>query len=412
MSDSQEAKTSLGDEFRAALSGGGDETPVETAAANDDVEVVTEGESGEFGEGVLDGGGDETPVVSEGTEEVVEEQPWYSELSELGFEGVEDEESARTRLLAAYRDSEEARTRLQQEHQSLSQYVGYGQEYLRLQSDPAYQEFIASRNRPQEPRAEQQPVEAWWNPPAFDASLATKYWRPRVTVDPATNQKTPVIGADGEPVYGWADDTPLEVRTAADSYNQYVDQWTEKLAKRPHEALPPVVMSTVREAIQNRDPQIIEALSGVVESVIRERTQEQDTEQFVRSIQDEEWLYEKDPRTQQPKIDAAGQKVYSPEGRRVMGYVAQAERIGIVDLKEQWNYATMRARLDSVDAQSGQQAKQATAQEVREQKKREHLKRTTGPVPDRGIPQEPSNSQRQTPGQTLLQELEKVGMFS
>src|SRR5690606_2004162 len=109
VADPQEPKTSIGDDFRAALQGSVEE-PEDRTAVNDDVtQEEVEGESGgeageEFGAGVLEGGGGEvTPP------EVPEEKPWYSELSELGFEGVEDEESARTRLLAAYRDAEEAR---------------------------------------------------------------------------------------------------------------------------------------------------------------------------------------------------------------------------------------------------------------------------------------------------------------
>lgn len=314
----------------------------------------------------------ETPVEPEAADEPSGELPWYSELSELGFEGVDSEESARERAVAALRDLRAAQESLKSENENLRSYVGYGQQYLALQSDPEYREFLTRKNAPKsEPVVE---PKAWWSPPVFNAELAKKYWKPRH--NPETGQTT----------FGWSEDTPLELRSAAEQHSAYIEDWATRLQTEPDKALPPVVTQTFADALSGNDPRIVDALNAFLDRRLSDRDREREQQSFLNQVSQEHssWLYERDPITNAAKVDAQGNYVLTARGKRAVGYVNDIAESGVSDVRKQWELAEKLARLESLESAAGSQAAQATAQQVRQQKKQQLLKNAATSVPQRG----------------------------
>jgi len=289
----------------------------------------------------------ETPVdetveapVETPAEETVEEPaaPGFLErMTELGFDGVEDESQGRDRLLESYSQLSTQIQELQEQNQNLSQLAQYGNQHLEML-------------RQQEQQA-QQPAEqkGWWNPPEIDQQAVDRY---RKSV---TNPET------GEVTQEWVDGTPAGIRTQYGTHQQYLENWVDGLAYRPQETLDPVIESVVTRMLDER---------------LSELQAAQRADRFAERVVEEDggWLYEVDPRTNQPRVDPiTGDRILTADGKRVMEYSQYARSIGISDPVQQWEYATAMHHRDVLAAEHNGATTATTAAQKAVDKKMQHL---------------------------------------
>lgn len=315
--------------------------------------------------------------------------PFMQKVSELGFVDVKDENDARDRLLQALEASAQEKAAYEQRIQEQDQFARYGREFLQQQQDPAYQQFQAQRQTPQQPAEAKQ--SDWCSIPSIDKERIAKYRE----LDPTTQE------------WKWKDGTPADVRVSAESYAAEVEKWQSDILTNPKETLTKAIESVARELYQKEFQQF--------------QTQ-QEVQTFAQQIktQNADWLYAKDPRTQQPLINpVSGDPYYSEEGSRVVKFLEHAQQIGISDPREQWNYALALSKFNgggqSLPAQSVA-APAATPQQAVQTNQVALLKRAAQSNPGRGgsVPgrEEKPRSQnpQQRPGVKLLDQLDRDGV--
>lgn len=271
--------------------------------------------------------GDETD--GDDRSELSDEQIGLAEsLRNIGFEGDLDEENAPGRLLAAYE---------QQLHQSRAyqEEMAELRKRLEMTHDPEYLRYLAHRQAQEEAsrqaQEEPEPATPWWNPPKMpDPKQVQKYL--------LTNQETGEVS--------WSPNTPMELRAQVEAAQNYQDEWANDLLNRPHEALQKpfeqFFASKIQELQQNPDSALARAVQSLAGYTLDSRVYERQNQEFTRQVvlQNEDWLYERDPRTQQIAVNPrTGNRIFSEEGRRASQYVSDAADLGITSAQDQWRYA-------------------------------------------------------------------------
>ena len=270
----------------------------------------------------------ETPPAAEATTEQPV-NPFLAELQQLGFKDVDSEEAARQRLLEAYRTEQQRREQYESQLQQFAPLLQYGRQYLERMQDPEFAQFAAQRqSRVQQPPQPEQP-KSWWTPPEYNPAVADRYRE----VDPTTGQVR------------WKENTPIDVRTAYDSHQAYIQNWAEQLVRDPVKALDGFRQQVLEEA----------------KSLIRrdwEQTQQQQTQQqFIQQVEQQhsDWMYQRDPRTGEVLRNFDGQMVPTAWGQRALEYVTEANQYGIPSPQARWEYALARVKADYADAMWRQQ---------------------------------------------------------
>lgn len=312
---------------------------------------------------LLDGQGEETEGLENPEEvEVPSDEPDPIDIyRDLGFTDVESAEDGQARLAEAYRQQQEQLQRLQYEQQQLSQLAQYGNQYLQQQQQS------------QEPEPQQE--DSWWSPPQVNVDLVQQY---RVR--------------DEHGNYQWRQDTPPELRLQAEAHERYIEQWADRLVREPQKVLPEIISKEFDRLFEERYSQ---------------RVSEERKLARIQQIQKENqgWMYEKDPRTNQPARNPDGTYRFSPAGEAAMHFASEAEQYGITDPDRQWAYVTRMLQAMS-------------AQQPRKDPRMEHLQRHASNPPDRSGSQEtpeqpmkrPQNP-NQSPGETLVELLAAEGQM-
>ncbi|WP_339803449.1 hypothetical protein [uncultured Marinobacter sp.] len=323
------------------------------------------------------------------------------QVRQLGFSDVADDGEAQNRLLESYQQlanqnqqwanySQQLQGQYDQQLQEQQQYADYGREYLQQQQ---------AQQQEQTPEPGEQ---HWWAPPEFDLHNLDQY-REQVF-----NQET------GTAQWDWRDGTPLKVKTAAEGYSTYLEDWAEKLLRRPQEVLPEIIK-------QEFDKYFPEAYSKVVDytSNYYQGMQQQAAVEDINA-RNADWVYQRDPRTQQFVQDVNGSPVLSSEGAAVTNYVNYFRQQGISDPSTLWDLATRMYAGDlstSMLSQQQQQVQQTYAaqqrnmQHLQSQSPASHIPSAAGSVPAAYEPEAPSQNPHLTAGEKLRQQAIADGLF-
>lgn len=323
--------------------------------------------------------------------------PFLSQLTELGFQGVETEEQGRERLLASYIDTLTRQQAMEQQYAQVAPFISYGQQYLQQMHDPAYQQFLAQKQQ-RTPQPAENKDKPWFSAPEYNPALVERFRE---------------IGPDG--VAKWKDGTPAEVRSQYEAHQASIQEWADKLVRDPVSAL------------KSFEEHILERVNGSIEERLRQTQAEQSVYGRIETIkrENESWLYQRDPRTQEILVDRSGQPAFTPEGQRVIAHLQDAVNLGIQDTDARWNYAMNQVRSELILQQfmAGQQQATPPSQQVAapadpvQATRGAILKRGAGPassIPSRagseervGTPSRRTQNPSMSPGKQLLRELAK-----
>ena len=375
------------------------ETPPEKNALTEAVAVTGNGDGGSL------------PSSPSSPSTAATSKPFVSELAELGFADVSDEQEGQRRLLESYRQAEEQRAQLAERMRELQPWVQYGQQYYEQMSDPAFQQLMAQRQGPAAPQTAPPAERPWYIAPEYDAETVARY-------------RQASVGADGQVVYDWKPNTPAEVRKQYESYQQHTELVSDRLVRDPYGAVSEIATTAVLPVVQ----QMLDRYFAERVDAVRQQEQLQSSAQRLIE-QNAEWLYERDPRTNGPmqRYDAAtGQQYvsFSPEGQRFYGYLQEANRIGISSPEQRWEYAAMKRQLEqSQPSQAGLQQPTQPQQPsapapTRDARTADYLKRAAkaqSPAPNRGGASTDSagnarGGRRGSPGHDLIEEMRRSGI--
>lgn len=277
------------------------------------------------------------------------------QLEAYGFSGVQSDAEAQQRLLEAWQVEQQQREALASDLQRYQQLAQYGNTFLQLQQDREFQEWFNARRNPQ--RAQQQAPQQtkWWSPPDVNEQVARRY----LTTDPETGQTT------------WKPDTPLEVRQAYEQRQTYIEDWSRDLLYNPVKA--------AEKFWEGEFKTRVEQLLAEREQQYQQQAAQQRAVSYAQQIQqqNQQWIYARDPVSGAPMVDPrTGQYVPTPQGAAVLNNLSLLDRAIAGDPSARWEFA-LKATLGEMQA-SGQQAQQASPQQIAEQKKQEFLQRTNG----------------------------------
>ncbi len=182
--------------------------------------------------------------------------------TELGFTGIKDRADAEERWFQYTLDQKRQAEEAAAWRRDNEQLVGYGREYL------------AAREQPKPQQAQAEPPKPWQAPVEYPDQLANRY----LTKDAESGQTT------------FKPDTPASARAEIESYVAWRDGLVDMLASRPDQFIKQILI-----------PLIDERSKGVIEPFYNERTAEQQAKSYYAQVAEEnaDWLYAKDPRTQQ-----------------------------------------------------------------------------------------------------------------
>ncbi len=297
---------------------------------------------------------DPTPEVQAPEAAAPETPPaptYLDRVKGLGFAEVENEEQARDRLLTAYEQTLAEQKRIKDELDQQKVYAKYGQEYL---------EGLRSQPQPSAPAPTSQPERKdWWNPPTYNSAVADRYREAK---------------QDG--TYGWKDNTPAEIRASAESYQAYIEKWAHDLATNP------------KEALRGIKDEIRAELLSEFDTKYQTYRQQETVEEFADRVRNEnDWLFEKDARTNQVLYDR-----YSSDGQMVMRFIDQAAKFGITSPQNQWEYAKSLYDAEKARTQVTTVTQQQTNQDVAATQKKNLLARARGVGPNRNGSATPANN--------------------
>jgi len=316
--------------------------------------------------------------------------PWVQQLQGLGFENLTDPADAQRRVVEALQLRNQQLAHWQSQAQQMEQYA---RAYAQMQQDPRWLAF-QQQQVPQQATSQVPAEHPWWKAPQVDLSLLEQYREEQV--DPVTGQKK----------LAWKAETPIEYRQNAEAYTRHLKQWQEDLVTRPHEVLPKIIEAEVMPIVQR---------------VLQEREQQQQTQQFVQQVNENnaDWLYARDPVTNQFLVDHQGQRVMSNEGQHVAQYIDEARSVGIQDPAARWKYATMAYERDLLRYQAQTRNTAASAVQQHEQQKLQHLQAAAAQaVPNRGgslTPNQPPTTpiqptRRKSAGERLMEQFRANGV--
>jgi hypothetical protein len=291
-------------------------------------------------------------------------------VAELGFQGVESEEDAQSRLIEAFQQRDFQAKQLEQRAQQL-------EELIRLR-EMAAQQGVQPPAVPPTP-AGQANGSKWWNPPQVNQDQVELY-----------------TGPDGN----WKPETPLEVKQQVERYNAYRKQWLNKLTNDPEQALQPMLEDYFERKWQER------------QTALEAKTQEEAVVQ--KFLREADWMYQIDPVSKMPRQDGRGGFLISADGQRFGQYMEEASNLGIPTHAGQIQYAMKLRELEKLSTQVGQQTTTQQVQQTNEQKKRELLQRampgpsTGGTFPNPGE-QQRSQNPRLSLGEKVLAAMQRNG---
>ena len=356
---------------------------------------------------------DEQPAeepVYEQQQEAYPEQYYEPTLADqvrqLGFSDVSDDSEAQNRLLQSYQQlanqnqqwanySHQLQGQYDQQLREQQQYADYGREQLE-------QQLQSHQSQQQEQQQQQQQQQGWWTPPEFDLESLDQY-REQVF-----NQET------GAAQWDWRDGTPLKVKTGAEQYANYIEDWTEKLLRRPQEVLPQIIKQEFNKLFPEAYSKIVEYTSDQYSGM-----QQQAAVNDINT-RNADWVYQRDPRTQQYVQDTNGSPVLSQEGAAVTNYVNYFRQQGISDPNTLWDLATrmyagdLSASMLSQQQQQLQQtyaAQQRNMQHLQSQSPASYIPSAAGSVPPQYEPEAPSQNPHLTAGEKLRQQAIADGLF-
>jgi len=322
-------------------------------------------------------GGDEEEKAPTEAEEPTEPS-FLDALRELGWEG-ENEQEAQQALLSSFKEQTEQYRRLQAQIEEQEELVRAGHQYLKEQ-----REREEAEAKSKEPTSEESGPDPWWNPPQFDPTVLDQY-------------RDVTVGPDGEPTIGWKKTTPPEIISAAEQYQQYVEQWATDLVQRPQEVLPKIIEQEFTRLFDER---------------IAERDEAEQFTTFAQQVKaaNEDWMYES---------DSQGRQVLTPAGQRMTELLASVAEDGVSDPRRQWEYAVAQYDYEVRQAQQASTIASDEAKETAAKKRKEHQQKgatggvqqnRTGTVPrpdeDSLLPQDGTK----TPGEQLLDRLRLDGV--
>ncbi len=334
------------------------------------------------------------------------------QIAGLGFTDVQNEADAQTRLLQSYQQLQDQNQQWadyyqQTQHQveQNQRLIDYGRQYQDLLSSPQWQEYQQGQQQQSEEQEATQP-DHWWNPPEVDFQSLER-WREQ-KVDPAT----------GEIYTDWKEGAPAELRRASQEYVHYMEDWAEKIIRRPQEVLPQIIEKEFDKLFEDRYGKVID------DAVSRQKDVEKQYNVEDIMTRNADWLYEKDPRTNQLLTDANGQQVMTQQGRAVTNYVNYFRNIGIDDPNTLWTLATRMYAGDLATTELSQGAEVAQAQRQNYQRNVEHYQQQAQAPPQReagyiepaggSVPnsdQPSSQNQHLSAGEKLRQQALADGMF-
>lgn len=303
---------------------------------------------------------------------------FVSRLTDLGFENIENEADAQERLLQSYSQLQAEAATLEREREQLRQLADYGRQYLDSLQKPAAEPTKAAGHE-----LLGAPPAGWWAPPKFERGWLDKYQE----TDPETGKTK------------WRDGTPASVRASAEEYEAYINDWAVRLTTNPAEALRPLE----EQIYQNVSRLIQEKYDGL-------RREEREEEFYERVKAENEWIYERDPRTNQ--ID---RERFSPRGRRLVEVMTRLENSGVKDSREQ--FALAKELLGNEFGEEQPTPQTIAARAAADKKRQEHLRRATRtpsrsasvPSPEQAEPKQTRNVHN-TAGHDLLDELAAAGV--
>lgn len=309
---------------------------------------------------------------------------WLEGMRAAGFSDVNDPDASAARLLAAYQQSE-------QQRRAAEEAAAEAATLKKIIAQLAHGQVAPTAQQPEPPQSQPR-QNSWWSPPEVDLTLLQAY---RVQDDKGN--------------LSWRPETPPAVIQAAEQYRDYVSDWQQRIATQPHTVLPKIVEEIVAPLIEQRVREILDTTD-------RSRREEA----YIDTVRRENpWLFEVDPRTNQPARGRQGELVYSDRGRRIMEIISELEQNGVRDFQRQWDLASKLERAESLVAQ--QQAA-PTTQQQQQDRRMEALLSGGGSIPDRqgSFPnraqqnnprRQPQNS-RMSSGMALIEGLRQQGAFA
>lgn len=250
-------------------------------------------------------------------------------LAGLGFQGVDKDEEAVDRLVAAYE--------LERKRASEAETIARA--------------LAAERTAPPKEEAPRQPEQSgnsWWNPPQVDQNLISVFQ---------------VVDSEGRRTF--RDGTPPEVIQQAEKLTAHYQKWARDIIENPDVVLPKIIQAVVEPLIEKK-----------LNTVQQTQKQEEVRDEFIRT--NSEWLFVKDPLTGQ-----AGD--LSEDGKKFEAWLGEAAEIGITDYSSQIKYANALRAADIAAKQAKAAPPPAPVPEEKPlDKKMELLRRGSNGNPDRG----------------------------
>jgi hypothetical protein len=210
------------------------------------------------------------------------------------------------------------------------------------------------------------------------------------------------------------DGTPLKVKTGAEQYANYIEDWAEKLLRRPQEVLPQIIEQEFNKLFPAAYSKIIEYTSDQYSGM-----QQQAAVNDINT-RNADWVYQRDPRTQNYVQDVNGSPVLSQEGAAVTGYINYFRQQGISDPNTLWDLATRMYAGDlsaSMLSQQQQQVQQTYAaqernmQHLQSQSPASYIPSAAGSIPPPYEPEAPSQNPHLSAGEKLRQQAIADGLF-
>lgn len=369
--------------------------------------------TGEFGEGIEDDDApaqlpetaatpepsdvpDPTLVASESTEspesDVPARDPLLTRMEQMGFQDVPDDPAAaRERLFAAFeRTQQQAQEQadLAREMQTLAD-IGRATIAQRQQEAPAAQD---------QPTEE---IPGWWNPPDVDLGQFHNHG---------------ALNDDGS--IAWKPDTPAEYRVGVEQARAYMQQWTRKLTESPQEVLPQAVTSIMADELANNPESPIQRqLQAMVDQRLADRDRQAAQQQELAAIHETDWLYERDPITNQIVADNNGVRQLSDQGLRAAELMRECEsEFGTKNRAAQFKYASMQIEREQLQQQVAAMQQQTSSLTVQQQQRDAHMRKTaesginrSGSIPPSAGNQIPQSVHTDT-FDMLRDELSKLGL--
>ena len=218
----------------------------------------------------------------------------------------QDDHAALQHLALAYRQSQQG-----------NQLAQYGQRYMQHAGE--FEQFLAQRQ--QAAAAQQAQQQNWFKAPEYD-----QRWQHQITRDPASGELRAVPGA------------PPDVVAKYTAWQQHQVDFQQKMASDPIGTLKPGLEQVARQMAE----QAIQQHLG--------NFQEQTAAQSFVS-EHSSWLHARDGQGNVLRDPYSGREQLSPMGQHFLGYVKEAEQVGLRNVADVQRYALRALKADVAMAQ-------------------------------------------------------------